>query len=362
MKVVTAREMARIEKLAISEGACGDTFMQQASKGLATFIQNYIEFYDLEPQITLIVGKGNNGGDAYCTALQLKGYSCHAYHLGELSESSELCEKYGKAFKKAGHHLIEVKDHKEVILPTSGIILDGVLGTGFEGELPALFEKVFALINQASIPVLSIDIPSGVSGDYGEMSKNAIFADDTLTLGLPKEGLFHHGGWDHVGHIEVIDFGIEEKYVKQAISEYELLEDHVCDWIPKIKNSRHKYQAGFVGGIAGCSGMMGAAQLSGLAALRSGCGIVKLAHLCQKEPLPAYPFELIHRFMDPQRVDEALSFFEKAQSIFLGPGMGLEKEKADFLKIFFKKVSVPLVIDADALSLIAKHQIPIPKG
>lgn len=363
MEVIQASEMARIEKLAFEEGASGDAFMQKAATGIAQVINQYVLDHHLEKKITLVAGKGNNGGDAFCMALTLleKGFEIEVYHLYPLEECSELCQKYGRALSEK----IEIKTPKtaeDIELPQEGILVDGILGTGFKGEPTRELQLIFNHLNQTRVPLFAIDIPSGLNGDTGEVVKAAIIATHTIFLGLPKKGFFIREGWNHVGELIHVDFGLDHKYVSKAHVDFELLqENEIRPLFPKVIRNRHKYEAGFVVGISGSKGMMGASLLSGMAALRSGAGMVKLIHLEEEFNNPSVYPELIHKTISCDQVDLALEIMEKATAVYIGPGIGLEEGTIRFLKALLPRINKPCVIDADALTIIAQEKLSFPK-
>lgn len=364
MYVITASQMASLEKKAIKEGADSEEFMIKASNGIANIISNFIRSHSKEKKITLIAGVGNNAGDGYCASSILleNHFEVEAYQLGPLDDCSPLCQKYAKKFKEKGGVIHLIQSSAEMMLPQEGVLLDGIFGTGFKGETDPFISGVIRRVNQTQVPVFSIDIPSGLEGDTGLVRKSAIEADYTLFLGLPKRGFFIEDGWDHVGQLIHVDFGIHPKYFEKEKPEFDMLTNkEACQLVPKIKRSRHKYEAGFVAGFSGSKGMMGASILSGVGALRAGAGIVKVIHFEDEfSDVSSYP-ELIHHTFNYEDQEKIYSYIEKATSIFLGPGMGLKKEAAHFMKNLFKDIEKPFVIDADALTLLAEHKIDPPK-
>lgn len=364
MKVVTAEHMAALEKKAIQNGANADAFMQQAALGISSVINYYFESQESPKKVTLIAGCGNNGGDGFCAAHHLlkDGFEVTAYLIGSVEKMSELCSKYQKEFLLRGGKLTHVSSPNQIELPKEGVLLDGVFGTGFKGPLQADHKSIFRHINNASVPIFSIDIPSGISGDTGEMDEVAIVADYTIFLGLPKKGFFIKNGWDHVGKLIYADFGLDETYIDAARAVFELIgADNCFNIMPQVKRARHKYDAGFALGYCGSEGMMGASFLSGMGALRAGAGIVKLIHL-EKVPFESsYHPELIHKFIDSHNSEELKAYIEKASSFYLGPGIGINSKSIAFVPWAFKHINKPMVIDADALTIMASEGIAPPK-
>jgi hydroxyethylthiazole kinase-like uncharacterized protein yjeF len=354
MKIVTASEMARVEKVSIESGASDEGYMLKAGEGIACFIEQFIQNEDLEKVVTLVVGKGNNGGDAFVagTFLLHRGFQVEAYHPFEMEGCSPLCQKQGKEFISSGGTLQEAMHLK-------GVVVDGLFGTGFQGEVEGVSKEIIQRINDSNRPVISIDIPSGVNGNTGE-APFAIKADWTLYLGMAKLGFFTRDGYKFVGKLHPIDFGMERQFENMATVEGHLIhEAAIATLLPKMERDRHKYQAGYVIALAGSKGMPGAAMLSCLAALRTGAGIVRLFHPegMEKE-LVNSPYELIktsYQWGDDHQIqDEA----KRAKGCLIGPGIGKEEEMHQFVQRVVSKLKVPMVIDADALY----HIKTFPKG
>lgn len=362
-KVITAKEMARIEKLSIEQGASDEGYMLQAGAGIAERVAAFIQEQGLQKRVTLLVGKGNNGGDAFVvgTLLLKKGYAVQAYHLFPTNESSPLCQKHEQAFTDAGGFLFFPKKASEI--SCKGVLLDGLLGTGFQGQLEGILLDTVKHVNQSKRPILAIDIPSGVNGNTGEVNPVAIQATETIFLGLPKIGFFLGEGYNHIGKLSPVDFGLEVRYVHQASGMAHMLnEKSLPALLPELTRTRHKYQAGYILAVSGSPGMPGAAMLTCLAALRTGAGIIRLFHpLGMENELLQAPYEIIRT---PYKEDPAPLLLEmsRAAAMLIGPGLGRAEASGKFLKSFIDKVTVPTVIDADGLfhlkGMFAKLSFP----
>ena len=152
-----------------------------------------------------------------------------------------------------------------------GVILDGLVGTGFKGKAAGPLAKAITWANQSDLPILALDIPSGLNGTTGDVGSVAIEAVGTIFLGLPKIGFFLEKGWDHIGDLAGVDFGLPEKFIEEA-KEEALLLDPASLHLPPMQRTRNKYEAGYVLGIAGSPPMPGAAALASAGVLRSGAG------------------------------------------------------------------------------------------
>ncbi len=340
--------MARIEGLGFAAGAEQRLYMQQAGKAVAEYVEDYILINALEKEVFLLTGKGNNGGDAYAAGSELlaKGYRVKAAALFSMDRCSSLSQEQAERFKKAGGEIVPFP----TAFPKEGVILDGLLGTGFHGKIEGLLLDAVRAANASSLPVLSIDIPSGVNGNTGRVESEAIEATETLYLGLPKLGFFLEQGWDHVGMLKSIDFGLSQEATAQAKAEAFLFHpDFASGLLPKIKRTRHKYEAGYLVAVAGSDTMQGAALLSSLAALRAGAGIVRLFHLCE---MLTPPYEVIAESAEKEKV---LIELQRARALLIGPGLGRSKEAKKLTQFLLAHGDLPCVIDADALYFLAKH-------
>ena len=332
--VVTAQEMSRIEQWAVEHGASQEAFMLEAGNKIARVVRGR----DSVRRTLLLVGKGNNGGDAYAAGIELlkSGYEVRAFALYSSASCSPLNRRLGERFALAGGQVDAALDCTDIDL-----ILDGFLGTGFEGELEEKMALAIAEANASLKPIFAIDIPSGLNGTTGE-GKGAILATETLALGLPKIGFFLRDGWNCLGKLRIEEFGLSLDAVAQAkpvawIPNLEELQ------LPPMARSRHKYQRGFVVGFGGSKALKGAVKLSGLAALHTGAGIVKIFSL---EEIGATADELICQLWNLTSWKEALA---KAQAVFVGPGLGRSPEVKQWLREHLQEIQRICVLDADAL-------------
>ena len=347
IKVVSAQEMARIEALAIKSGCSEEEFIKQAGLSIAQLASEIIDQQHLSKEVLLLAGKGNNGADAFAAGVSLleDGYQVRAFHLASLEECAPLCKKYAERFRKKGGELFLFEQGLE--FGSDLLILDGLVGTGFLGKAEGTLKAIILQANASGLPILAIDIPSGLNGSTGD-GETVISAGWTIALGLPKVGFFLRNGWNFVGDLRIGDFGLPEEWMNQAqeagyLPDWNLLKQK----LPKPVRNRHKYQAGFVVGYAGSSHYSGAAKLASLAALRSGSGIVKLFYTrSSQEEMRDAPFEVIRIPWDESEWDEAV---KRANAIFIGSGIGRSEEAMTWLEKHVRTLSKPVVLDADAL-------------
>ncbi len=364
MKVVKAKEMGRIERLAYQNGASEEVFMNRAGAGVAGHVQRFIAKHHLKPFITLLCGHGNNAGDAYVAGKILLegGFHVNALSFSPFEEGSELCQLQNKRFVQAGGTIEYIKNPEQIFFSETSVLVDGILGTGFHGELTGLLRDAVKRANESGLPIIAIDIPSGVDGTTGECGDTVIQATETLFLGLPKSGCFIGNTWNAVGKIHVYDFGLGSEYVDQADFDFNLIDEAMTRaLLPPIIRNRHKYQAGYVVGLGGSPGMPGAPIMSSFATLRAGAGIVRLLHPAGMESeLAAAPYEVIRQGYQEGDAKSVLEAMQRASALFIGPGIGTSDAALNLLENVLPHVQHPCVIDADALTLIAHNPLSFP--
>ena len=353
-KVVFASEMVRIEKKAISEGdGTAETYMLRAAEEIFQVVLNYLQEKSLSNQIIILCGKGNNGGDAYAVGEKLlnSSFDVKAYQLGGLAECSELCRLHAKVFEEQGGTIHEIGAVAEVEFPEDALVLDGLFGTGFKGQLTELMKGVISKLNSSSNPVIAIDIPSGVSGDTGFVENVAVMADLTVYVGFLKVGHLYNQGFDYVGNLHRVDFGLSEKYLHEMQSFGALVNPEIIGKnLPIHKRTVNKYAVGQVMVIAGSPSMPGAAILASKAALRSGGGVVRFFYpTIMGQELTECPLEVVRHSYSLDDMNKLHEELPRTKAILVGSGLGRSSDIPKILKHIYAVSKCPLVIDGDAL-------------
>lgn len=362
--VVSAKEMVRLEQLDKADGASEEAFMEAAGAQVALAVERFQEERGAVHSALFLCAKGNNSGDGYAAAFHLlkRGWAVQVLQLTPLEEASPLCRKWHEAYVQAGGAVKKVSAAKEELFPAEGVIVDALFGTGFHGKIDGLLGEVIEAANHSGLPILAIDIPSGVNGETGAVEGPAIQATQTLFLELPKSGYFFREGWNHAGELEQLHFGLSEKAKMAAQPVAELLCEENLPALPSVPRSRNKYQAGVVVGLAGSPGMPGASCLSSLAALRAGAGLVRLLHPAGMEAeLSASPYELIKIPYHDEEAEKVLQHLNEADAVFIGPGLGRTPSVKRLLQKVVPALEVPLVLDADGLFWLAEGAFTLPK-
>jgi NAD(P)H-hydrate epimerase len=361
VKVVTPRQMADAEKQAYQAGYSEEAFMEQAGAGIAETTDGLISQLHLDHQVLLLCGKGNNGGDAYVAGRYLLelGYKVAALQVSSENELSPLCKLNRTRF--LDHYGVELKTLSEETIQPFDLIIDGLFGTGFRGKIEAPYDQIIAFVNQSKIPIVAVDIPSGLNGESGQVEGEAIKAYLTVYLGGAKWGFFLNQGWNTVGVLQQVDFGLPEHLLE---SQTELLQiNELSTLLPHPQRTRHKYQRGYVVGLSGSPTMPGASLLSSLAALRGGAGIVRLLHPAGMEALLSNsPYELIKSPYQPHEKEAVIDQLNAAGAVYLGPGIGTTDEMKELIRSVLPRIQVKCVLDADALNIVAQtKEVVFPK-
>lgn len=321
-------------------------------------------------KVTIICGKGNNGGDGFVIARHLinNGFDVRVVLLaspeevkGDAKVNLDILTNINADIK----YILREADIKDIsnFCCESFIIVDAIFGTGLRGNVRGLAFEVISAINEVKVPKLAVDIPSGICGNTGKILGDAIKAHWTVTMALPKIGLTLYPGAEYVGKLIVGDIGMPNQVKNEAISAGELVEGKdVAYFFESYPQDAHKGTFGRVFVIAGSSGMSGAAYLAGKAAIRSGAGLVTVGTpISIQDILATKSTEIMtlglretkKRTLSIDALDEALDFAGKCDSVAIGPGLSQEKDTQRFVLGFIKRCKTPMVIDADALNALA---------
>ncbi len=365
-KVLSSDEMKRVEALAFLQHVKEEDLMKEAGKKSALHAIHCLLSSHLPREVILLAGMGNNGADGFVAAAHLikQGFSVKAFLVGKMAEASPLCQKEALRFLKMNGAILEIETIEDLVLPEQGLLLDALLGTGFQKEVTGLIKEIIEKVNHARLFVISLDIPSGLDGNTGAVRPVAIRATETVTFSLSKVGFFVNEGWNHLGKLFVEDIGLPEEYIERGSASFFLLDEQaLAQDLPPIERSSNKYERGSVVGVAGSLGMEGAAKLSAVAALRSGAGIVKL-FLPQNVQVESasFPDELVKRFWKENDWKELREECSKSAAVYLGPGLGRGRQIDHLMQEVLSSISVPSVLDADALFVLSHHpHIALPK-
>jgi len=343
LPVYFTREIRDIERLAVAAGAA--PLMRRAGLAAAETARDRLLAGD-RTSVLVLAGPGNNGGDALWAARHLKDwwFRVDVVFTGNPAALSPDALEALEAWREVGGEPLSE-------IPADGRwdgVIDGLFGIGLQRDLEGLYLDLVERVNALELPVLAIDIPSGLCSDTGRIRGAAVHAALTITFLALKPGLLTHLGTECCGEILVNDIGVDAPALLSPRMRVIDEESAFAPLPPRPANS-HKGDFGSVGILGGAAGMTGAAFLAGRAALKLGAGRVYAGMMARQAPaLDAGQPELMVR-----RCDDVLSL-EHLTCLALGPGMGTSAEAARVLDAGIR-TRLPIVLDADALNLLARR-------
>ena len=349
-RVFTAAQSRSLDRLAIdAHGIPGIVLMKRAGRAAWTILR---ERWPAVVSITVVCGRGNNAGDGYIVAgcALSQGSRVHLIQLGAASALRGDAASARDWAVGLGLVICEVDGDAPAFDIDGDVVVDALLGTGAAGDVRPGYARAIERIHAARVPVLALDIPSGLSADTGRVLGCAIRADVTVTFIGVKRGLVTGSGPDHAGSIVLDTLGVPPQCHVQIGGIAALQWSNLRRLVPERAASAYKHQAGHVLVVGGDSGMGGAVAMAAEAALRVGAGLVSVvtrpehvAAVLARRP------ELMVRGIESAIQIDAL--VERAGVIAVGPGLG----RSDWGRALLERVLAagkPLVVDADALHLL----------
>ncbi len=345
-----AAEMRAVDAWAIEEqGVPSLDLMERAGAGLARVVAEAAT----PGPVRIVVGKGNNGGDGLVTARLLRedGQDVDVLSTAPLEElRGDARANLERLPGSAPEHFAPER------LDGSGVIVDALLGTGFEGVAREPAASAIAAINAVGAPVVACDVPSGVNASTGEIEAEAVSALATATFHGSKLGLHVEPGKSHAGAVEVVDIGVPRG--APAPGAGGLISERVLDLYPHRPRSGSKFESGVVVVVGGSAGLTGAPTMAARSASRAGAGYVQVA--VPESAQAAIDMRLLEQMSrglpehdgahTPQGVPVAEEMAERAGAVVLGPGLGRDEGAAEFARALAAAVPIPLLVDADGLN------------
>jgi hydroxyethylthiazole kinase-like uncharacterized protein yjeF len=372
MKIVTGAEMRRIDEATISRFVTGVTLMERA--GQRVFERIEAMFPSIESlTVSIVLGRGNNAGDGLVVARLLaeKGAKVILHYVRPVEEfSPDAAKNLARiASLREGAKVVEVFLHlagwqelARKALEDSDLIVDALLGTGLNKAVGEEYAAVIEVINESDMPILAVDVPSGVNADTGEIMGSAVVADATVTMGLPKIGCLFYPGKGCVGDLAVGDIGIPDEVIEEQAVRCEALDlERALEDYPLREPTAHKFACGSLLVVAGSRRYSGAAVLTAVSALKTGCGIVYCAgpesiRTVVQGAAPEVIFVSLpetasgalssvgaHKVLDEIRYD----------ALAIGPGLTTEAEPVKLVRSLIERCPKPVLIDADGINALA---------
>lgn len=372
MWIADAERCRMIDRVAAERGIDAVTLIGRAGNAVHRAV---CELLPDGGSVVFVCGKGHNGADGLAAALdsKRKGFDVAVILACTPCDLGDAPQQFFKRVLEAGIDLTALgASEYDSALENVGrfdLIVDALLGTGLAGEAQGPTRHAIEAINRSGVPVLSVDIPSGISADTGEEMGESVWALKTITFGLPKLGLFQGVGAEHAGYWDLDTIGLPEDLLSAPTGVRLTSESFVSQCLPERLRAGHKGEHGFVLIVAGSQNMPGAAVLAARAALRAGAGMVAVASIASvlqtvANHLPeAVLIHLPEQFgaISPEAASTLLKQQGRVDAAVFGPGLTSGQSAMNLLGEVWRDWEVPCVVDADGLN-VAAMGIPLPAG
>jgi ADP-dependent NAD(P)H-hydrate dehydratase / NAD(P)H-hydrate epimerase len=370
VEILTSQQMRRIDRRTIrSFGVPEIVLMENAGVQVFAFLRRSCEDLPVR-RILLLCGPGNNGGDTLVLARHLinNGLRFETVLLGRRRDLGGAAAANLRALERLGVVPREAPTRTawkaaRPLLARSDLVVDGILGTGLSRPIDGLLAEVFHDVNDAGAEVVSVDIPSGLSGDSAEVPGPCIAADSTVTFVRPKIPHIFPPAETLCGDLHVVDISVPPAAVEAERIDLHLLDEAaLLPLLPTRRSETHKGEVGHALVIAGSRGKGGAARMVALGALRAGCGLVTAA-------IPsALQAGMVSRAMEvmteglPETPDGSLAaaglprilrLLEGKRVVAIGPGLTTHPETKKLIREVVLKARVPVILDADGINAFA---------
>jgi len=355
MKILTADQIKKCDSVTIEKGISSINLMEKAARACADWIEKNFE---LKNKFLVICGHGNNGGDGFAIARMLygKGFDVEVFINGDdLKFSPDAAINFKKIKTISG---IDIKDFSEVfnVNNEKSVIVDALFGYGLNRELSDDFKNLIEKLNQIPVPKISIDIPTGLYADEIIDENSAVFkADFTLTFQFYKRSFLHPETGKFCGKIIVLDIELDKDFIDEVETDYFIIDEKLIREIYKPRGDfSHKGTFGKSILVGGSYGKIGAILMSTLSALKTGSGLTfTIAPECGNIILQSRIPEAMFIGSGENYIDK-IEIQEKA--IYgIGPGLGKEEQTQKALFDFLESYQNPVILDADALNVLAEN-------
>lgn len=361
MKIFTNDQIRTIERTVIeNDGISSIELVERAAQAVTWEIMS--RWRPSKPVI-VFAGHGNNGADALAVARMLidEGYTVETFLFNIFNHLSEAAAHFRDLLvQQSPSSLTEVTgDFTPPYISPDSIVIDGLFGSGLNETLTGGFQSLVDYINNSNATIVSIDIPSGMFAEWNDrnLSRNVIHASLTLAIEFPRVAFFIEDNAEFLGEWKVLDIKMAGNEVRSVGSPYYLLEQSDA---ARLLNPRgtfvSKADLGNILLVAGRYGMMGAAQLCGRGALRSGIGKLTIhsprcGYHCLQTALPEAMFQADHEDLIVTDINVKHDY----SAIAVGPGLGTHEYTVRAMEKFINSMEKPIIIDADAINCIANR-------
>jgi ADP-dependent NAD(P)H-hydrate dehydratase / NAD(P)H-hydrate epimerase len=365
--VVTPKHMAELDQYAIAQLAIpGLILMENAGRGIAETALNLLAHADRK-LVHIFCGPGHNGGDGYVVARHLLNHGCQVelFVLAERDKISGdslvnllILEKMGQPVHFI-HQLPQAGTHQPAL------IIDALLGTGASSPVKDLYAQMIDHLNQQPVPILAVDLPTGINAETGAVAGPAIQATVTCTMAMAKTGLLLSPAREAAGEVKVVDISLPAQALAALPPAFwQLEQEDIRARLPVRPRDAFKNQVGTAAIVAGSLGFCGAAALTAQACLRSGAGLCYLAFPASLNTVMAskltevvlwpMPDEQLG-FLTLQGKEELLARINSQTACAIGPGLGQSDQTSRLVISLLKALDLPLVLDADGLNICSQE-------
>ncbi len=374
MRAAHTAESVRTAERALMATLPGGVLMQRAAAGLASVCTGLLGAV-YGARVVVLAGSGDNGGDALYAAARLAGRGGRVIAISAGSRlhqaaAAELTARGGRvipaqwpAGEPGGTARAGVTAAAQAAIAAADLILDGLTGIGGRGGLrgPAIqLAQLTARARADGAVVVAVDLPSGVDADTGELQGDAIAADVTVTFGTFKPGLLIDPGAGQAGTTELIDIGLGPDLATPAVVALQAAD--IAGLLPRPSAESDKYRRGVLGLVAGSEQYTGAAVLSCGAAIHGGAGMVRMISAAPAIGVVRQHWpEAVLTTYDPDHPADAIGAAGRVQAYAAGPGMGTDEIAHEVLAAVLA-TDVPVLIDADGLTVLASHRDLLPRA
>jgi len=358
LKLVDVKTMRALEEAAIqSYGIPSVLLMENAAAGFVRALKNETGAL-LRKKVHVFCGGGNNGGDGFAIARM-------AHNQGAEVVITALCDpSLLKGDAKTNFDIVQkmgISHAEAAACAGADIIVDAIFGTGFHGETDGAVKDAITYINESKAYVASVDIPSGVCADTGLSAEHAVFCDLCVTFLAAKPGHLLFPGRSHFKTLIKTDISVPRAVINQLKSGYDVIDKHVLVKLPVREENSHKGSFGKALAFVGSYGMSGAAVLSASAILKSGAGIscaavpesVLASVTAKTAALMTCPLPCKNNVLSKNAEEILFDKLSAYDVLLAGCGIGQEKVAKHIVFRLLKENEKPMVLDADALNLLA---------
>ena len=360
--LLSRTQMQSLDRIAIEDvGLPSLALMEVAARAV---LDALLELHQADPGLVVVLaGTGNNGGDAACVARHLfvREIPVELILLGTADQASPELGQQLSILRRLGLNVSECSEESalselDVRLLEASQVVDGIFGTGLSREITGWRRAVVEAVNESEVPVVSIDIPSGIDADTGQVLGAAIDAVTTVTFQYAQPGHVLYPGRAYTGDLRVADIGLPPLWPSNDAPRAFLLDDHVISEavLPRAPNS-HKGSFGHLMVVAGVPDRPGAALLAARAGLRAGTGLVTLGSDATTVGRLAPSFgEIMGVSLGDMRIDgdRLIEALQPCTALTIGPSLPADTATQDVLRKVMTSVRVPVVFDAGALGAL----------